>query len=123
MSELATKTGSIEYDKLLAGPRAWISYTHQTIASGENKLKRGCLVTFDSSSKNLKACKAKADVVFGVLAEDVDATSAAVTAKVYLSGVFNEKALSMGTPSDAGTVADFYLSARAVGIIFEKPNK
>ena len=121
--ELSKDLGSIEYDKLLAGPRDWIKYTHADVAQGENVLKRGCLVTYDAVGKTVKACKAKADPVFGILAEDVDATSAKVNARIYLSGAFNEEALSMGTPSDTGTVADYYLSARNVGIIFNKPSK
>ncbi|SPT67640.1 Uncharacterised protein [Anaerobiospirillum thomasii] len=123
MAELSRDLGNVEYDKLLAGPRDWVKYTHNEVAQGENKLKRGCLVTYDAATKTVKACKLKADVVYGILAEDVDATSSKVYARIYLSGAFNEEALSMGTPGDSGKVADFYLSARNVGIIFNKPTK
>lgn len=75
------------------------------------KLKRGTLldetgavVTTDSD-------------VYAVLAEDVDTTSAAKEAAVYLTGEFNEKALFV---AEGATVAAFKKSARKV-CIFIKP--
>lgn len=75
-------------------------------------------MTYDATAKKVKACKAKADAVFGVLAHDVDASEGDVAATVYVNGDFDKAKLSMGTPSDAGTVDDYFLSARNVGILF-----
>lgn len=109
-----------EIDNLFVGSRDYIRSLPVTVASGENVLKRGCLMTYDAATKKVKACKLKADVVFGVLAQDVDATSEDVEAVVYLNGDFDKAKLSMGTPGDGGTVDDFFLSALNVGILFRE---
>lgn len=87
------------------------------VPSGENTLKRGTLVASTG-----KAVTAAADV-YGVLAEDVDASKADVDTVVYLTGEFNEKALAVGTPT-TGTlsVSDCKTSARKIGI-FIKSNQ
>lgn len=87
------------------------------VPSGENALKRGTLVASTG-----KAVTAAADV-YGVLAEDVDASKADVDTVVYLTGEFNEKALAVGTPT-TGTlsVSDCKTSARKIGI-FIKSNQ
>ena len=77
------------------------------VPSGENAMKRGTLV---------------ADV-YGVLAEDVDASKAAVYTVVYLTGEFNEKAMAVGTPTTGSlSVSDCKTSARKIGI-FIKSNQ
>ena len=53
-----------------------------------------------------------------MLTEDVDTTSGAVEAAVYLTGEFNQNALSFKTDNDA-LVGDFKASARKVGIFFK----
>ncbi|MGN1150285.1 MAG: head decoration protein [Sutterella sp.] len=74
-------------------------------------VKRGTLLT--EAGAMVKA----SEEVYAVLAEDVDTTEAAKEAAVYLTGEFNEKALTV----DAGSaVADFKKSARKV-CIFIKP--
>ena len=87
------------------------------VPSGENAMKRGTLVASTG-----KAVTAAADV-YGVLAEDVDASKADVDTIVYLTGEFNEKALAVGTPT-TGTlsVSDCKTSARKIGI-FIKSNQ
>lgn len=87
------------------------------VPSGENALKRGTLVASTG-----KAVTAAADV-YGVLAEDVDASKTDVDTVVYLTGEFNEKALAVGTPT-TGTlsVSDCKTSARKIGI-FIKSNQ
>lgn len=87
------------------------------VPSGETAMKRGTLI---ASTGN--AVTAAADV-YGVLAEDVDASKADVDTVVYLTGEFNEKALAVGTPT-TGTlsVSDCKTSARKVGI-FIKSNQ
>ena len=59
------------------------------------------------------------DEVYAVLADDVDATSAAVDAAVYFTGEFNQDALSFNTANSA-TLEDFRVSARKVQIYFRQ---
>lgn len=110
------ETHVFEADNLFASNVFPVVADKITIASGQGALKRGALVTAAGA-----LVTAAADV-FGVLAEDVDATSAAVDAAVYLTGEFNEGALIVGTPS-SGTlsVADCKVTARKIGI-FIKPS-
>lgn len=87
------------------------------VPSGENAMKRGTLVASTG-----KAVTAAADV-YGVLAEDVDASKAAVDTVVYLTGEFNEKAMAVGTPTTGSlSVSDCKTSARKIGI-FIKSNQ
>jgi hypothetical protein len=87
------------------------------VPSGENAMKRGTLVASTG-----KAVTAAADV-YGVLAEDVDASKAAVYTVVYLTGEFNEKAMAVGTPTSGSlSVSDCKTSARKIGI-FIKSNQ
>lgn len=81
-----------------------------TIAAGEN-LKRGSLVTSDGELVS----SATADV-YAVLAEDVDATSAAKEAAVYLTGDYNENSIIVGGSIQ---VSDVKVSARKVGIFIK----
>lgn len=83
----------------------------------ETAMKRGTLVASTG-----KAVTAAADV-YGVLAEDVDASKAAVNTVIYLTGEFNEKAMAVGIPtSGALSVSDCKSSARKIGI-FIKSNQ
>ena len=74
-------------------------------------VKRGTLLDEDG------AAVVSGKAVYAVLAEDVDTTDGAKEAAVYLTGEFNEKALSVG---EGAAVADFKKSARKV-CIFIKP--
>lgn len=76
------------------------------VAQGQT-LKRGALVDETGT-----LCAAASEV-FAVLADDVDTTDAAKEVAVYLTGEFNEKALSVA--ADA-TVAGLKKSARKVSI-------
>lgn len=88
------------------------------IPSGQGKLKRGALLTAEGKLCG-KAEEAEADEVYAVLADDVDATSAAVDAAVYFTGEFNQDALSFNTANSA-TIEDFRVSARKVQIYLRK---
>ena len=85
------------------------------VPSGESVMKRGTLVA--STGKAVTAD------VYGVLAEDVDASKSGVNTVIFLTGEFNEKAMSVGTPT-SGTlsVSDCKSSARKIGI-FIKSNQ
>lgn len=93
-----------------------------TIASGQGKLARGALVTASGALCGKTADSgATADEVYAVLADDVDATSAAVVAACYFTGEFNAGALSFKTDNSA-TIDDFVQSARKVGIFIREKN-
>lgn len=113
-----SRSESVSFDTLLAGPREHLKTMAVTVASGQN-LKRGAIVTY--ASGKVSAVTKATDTVFGILMEDVDAEGADTDGMVYLNGEFNQDALSMGTPSAQETVADFMVAARNVGIIFRKP--
>lgn len=95
------------------------------IAASQGPLKRGTLLTAEG-----KICHKEAtgggpeqdqpvfDEVYAVLAEDVDTTSGAVVAPVYLTGEYREDALIIKTDNSA-TIADFKASARKAGIFFK----
>ncbi len=79
------------------------------IAQATEALVRGTLL--DSSG----AAVVTGSDVYAVLAEDVDTTSEAKDAPVYLTGEFNASALTVGE----GEAADFKASARKVGIFLK----
>ena len=103
-------SSSVEVDNLFATSVIPALTDVLTIAGGQT-LKRGALIDGKGS-----LCGATSEV-YAVLAEDVTTTGGSVDAAVYLTGEFNEKALSV----DSGaTVAGLKASARKV-CIFIKP--
>lgn len=117
--KLNSTIGSVEPDKLFAGPHDYVVTRNEILASGNN-LPRGALLTYDTATKKVKGISATTEDVYGVLADPVDATSADSGCVVYLTGRFNPEALSTTKPSagEAPAVDDFMLSARKVGIFF-----
>ena len=89
-----------------------------TVKASQGALKRGALLDATGTLCTVTAGKTTVSEVYAVLAEDVDTTDAAVEAAVYLTGEFNENALSFKT-ENAAAVADFKASARKVGIFFK----
>lgn len=89
-----------------------------TVKASQGALKRGALLDATGTLCTVNAGKTTVSEVYAVLAEDVDTTGAAVEAAVYLTGEFNENALSFKT-ENAAAVADFKASARKVGIFFK----
>lgn len=91
-----------------------------TIAAGQ-KLIRGAVlgrVTADGKLKLLdKAATDGSQNVYAILAEDVDATAGDKVAPIFLTGEFNENALTLAAGT---TVGDIKAAARAIGI-FIKP--
>lgn len=89
------------------------------IEAGQN-LPRGALlgrITANGKGKLVdKDAVDGSQTVYAVLAEAVDATAADKTAAVFLTGEFNENALTVGA---GDTVADHKASARAVGIFIK----
>ena len=91
-----------------------------TVAAGQGVLSRGTLlgvVTATGLAKVVsKAANDGSEKVYAVLAENVDTTNGDVQAPVYLTGEFNENALTVAA---GDTVADHKASARAVGIFIK----
>ena len=85
-----------------------------TVKASQGALKRGALLDATGTLCTVNAGKTTVSDVYAVLAEDVDTTEAAV----YLTGEFNENALSFKPDNDA-LVSDFKASARKVCIFFK----
>ena len=85
-----------------------------TVKTSQGVLKRGALLDKDGTLCKVDSGKTTISAVYAVLAEDVDTAFAAV----YLTGEFNEDALSFNAENSAA-VADFKPSARQVSIFFK----
>lgn len=88
------------------------------VKTTQGVLKRGALIDKGGTLCTVNSGKTTISDVYAVLAEDVDTSKGDVTAAVYLTGEFNENALSFKTDNDA-LVSDFKPSARKVGIFFK----
>ena len=88
------------------------------VKTSQGVLKRGALLDKDGTLCKVDSGKTMISAVYAVLAEDVDTASGDKVAAVYLTGEFNENALSFKT-ENAAAVADFKASARKVGIFFK----
>ena len=88
-----------------------------TVKTSQGVLKRGALLDKDGTLCKVDSGKTTISAVYAVLAEDVDTASGKVAA-VYLTGEFNEDALSFNAENSAA-VADFKPSARQVSIFFK----
>lgn len=110
MADLRT-VETASYDELFAGlNRDEIKTFPVVVASGEN-LKRGALVKMVDGK--VCAVSAKTDDVFGIITDDVDASSADTEAVVYVTGDFNGAAIVLG---EGLTVGNFVKQAREVGL-------
>ena len=95
MTKYYEKLGDCTPDNLILGNDVPLLTQTATIASGEGALVRGSVLAAgtDGKLKLLSSDSAGAtEVPFGILCDDVDATSEAV-AEVYVSGQFNADAL------------------------------
>lgn len=86
------------------------------VADSLTVAKAGLLVKGSLLTQAGALATAAADV-YAVLAEDVDTTEAAKDAPVYLTGEFNENALTVGGDI---AVADCKVAARKLGIFIKK---
>jgi len=99
-------SSSVKVDNLFATSVIPAMTDTLSVAAGQT-LKRGALL--DATGK---LCGASSEV-YAVLADDITTTDATVKAAVYLTGEFNEKALSV---AEGATVAGLKASARKVSI-------
>ena len=102
-------------DALLAGPDGRAEVI--TLAAGAGALKRGALLGKIAASAeftlSLAAAADGSEVPVAVLAEDADATTAAVPVPAYYWGTFNQGAITFGEGHTADDLRD---GLRARGI-------
>jgi hypothetical protein len=82
--------GTFVKDNLIAGDFPMVT-DFITVATGTGVLARGTLLKADGTKM------ASGDTPYGVLGEDIDATSADAEATVYLTGEFNKLTLASVT--------------------------
>lgn len=92
MAKYLENLGASAPDNLFAGTDVKILCGTGTIKSGEGALKRGTVLGQGSDGK-LAVLGGSGLTAYGVLCNDVDATSGDVVAEVYLTGRFNKNAL------------------------------
>lgn len=102
-----TSQGDENPDNLLAGDFDRETRT-VTIVSGTAALTRGAVLgRVTASGKynlSLAAAGDGSEVPEAILAEDADASAADVEAPVYLTGTFNEDAITIGTGHTADSI-------------------
>lgn len=119
MAKYFEKLGDCVPDNLILGNDLPLITQTATIAAGEGKLVRGSVLAAgaDGKLKLLSSTSSSAtEVPFGILCDDVDATSE-VVAEVYVSGQFNADALV--TKSDYELTAADITALRNGGIYLE----
>ena len=95
----ADKTiGICEADNLLFDSKFPIDVASVTVASGEGKLARKTVVAMDSATNKCVVLGASSEEsetlnAFGIISDEVDATTGDAVATVYISGHFNRAAL------------------------------
>ena len=119
MAKYYEKLGDCMPDNLVLGNDVPLLTQTATIAAGEGALVRGSVLAAgtDGKLKLLSSTSSSAtEVPFGILCDDVDATSEAV-AEVYVSGQFNADALV--TKSEYALTAADITALRNGGIYLE----
>jgi hypothetical protein len=113
-------TESYTPDRLHAGDFP-IRTLDVTIASGQNLVRGALLGKITASGKYVLSLAAAADgsqTPVAILAEDVDATGGDKSGIVYISGDFNENAITYGTGHTADSVR---AGLRDLNIYLHKP--
>lgn len=90
--------GTCNADNLLIDSKFPVDAVSVTIASGEGKLARGTVVAMNSTTKKCvilgtTAREGETLTAYGIICDEVDATSADAVVAVYRSGHFNREAL------------------------------
>lgn len=112
--------GSFTPDSLHAGDFP-IRTEKVVVITGQNLTRGALLGKITASGKVNLSLSAAADgsqTPYAILAEDVDATSADKEAVAYISGDFNQDAITYGTAHTAATVK---AGLRALGIYLHDP--
>ncbi|MFQ5460603.1 MAG: head decoration protein [Anaerolineae bacterium] len=107
-------------DRLIAGDLKLVTDT-VTVAAGQNLLRGALLGRVTGSGEYVLSLAAAADgsqTPVAILVADTDASAGALTAGVYLSGEFNENAVTFGTGHTAAGVKD---ALRDLNIYLKSP--
>ncbi|MGE6379556.1 head decoration protein [Peribacillus muralis] len=121
--QLGTTIGSFEYDNLFAGGVQPVVTDSIIVKAGQSYVRGsvlakgtdGIAVLVDSASATSSIKKP-----FGILTDNVDATTGNATTTVYLTGEFNQAALVFG---GADTFNTHKNALRDIGIILKKTQK
>lgn len=120
MPDLTITSESYSPDNLLAGGFPIVT-TEITVISGQNLVRGAVLGKITASGKynlSLSAAGDGSEVPIAILSEDCDASGGDKVAIAYLTGEFNEDAITIGT---AHTVASIRAGLRDLGIHLKKP--
>lgn len=108
MTSFSTETATV--DNLQAGDYP-VRSVDLALISGQN-LKRGTVLgKITASNKvtlSLAASSDGSEDVYGILAEDVDASSSDMNAIVYTTGDFNQAAMTFGSGHTADSTRDAF---------------
>lgn len=101
MADYLEKIGECTPDNLFAGNSISAFTVSGTVKSGEGALKRGTVLAMSSGTAGTgklvilgtTAASSETLTAYGILCDDVDATSADAVAELYVTGQFNKNAL------------------------------
>lgn len=110
------KIGEMVADNLIASADVKTITQSITIASGAGKLKRGAAISLNSAGKG-QIVGTASTTAFGILCDDIDATSADAVAEVYVAGAFNKSAVVAA--SGKALTADDIKNLRNGGVYLE----
>ena len=115
-----TSQGFVTYDNLFSGSAAKVVTDVGTLVSGQNVARGTVLGRITASGKLTKVLSTATDgsqAPFAVAADAVDAAAGDQPIPIYLSGEFNQAALTFG---GTDTAATHMVAARNIGIFFKK---
>ena len=118
--QLVNTLGTFEPDNLFAGGKMPVVTESIKLKSGASYVRGTVLGIVTATGEATIVDSSKSDgtqTPYAILADDVDATSAAATAAVYLTGEFNEAALTFGGTDDA---TKHKVALRGLGIFLKK---
>ena len=116
---LYKKEGEYTPDNLIAGLNVPCLITGVKLKEGQGVLKRGTVIGILKTGEAVAVDKSKDDgsnIPYGILTDDVDTTES-IGATVYISGLFNKKALHFGGKDDKAS--DYENKLRELGVFLK----
>ncbi len=114
-----TNLGSLTYDNLFAGNVSDVVTDVGTLATGQSVARGTALGKVTASEKLVVVDSSKSDgsqTIYAIAADAVNATAADQPVPIYLTGEFNQAALTFG---GSDTFAKHKDTARSIGIFFK----
>lgn len=113
------RIGELKYDNLFAGDAEVITEA-LTINKGE-VIPRFSIIAINADGKGVTPAKEDDTLkLYGILAEDVNATDKDIESVVYLSGEFNSNTVIV---PEGHTLEDFKVGLREIGIYLKESLK